>query len=111
MRYFYTDPIAAAWMERHHGMSFYMNGYKIAQPTAFCHDVIEEDKCNGRPEKYYIYPDSLHLLEPKVGDMIHAKPSPYLSFLWSRSCRSSVYENITIIQRNGLAFMWPEVEE
>ena len=60
-------------------------------------------------DKYYIHPESLHLLEPKGGDII------------KRDCGGVVFKRQlapigilgvgeVIIERNGIAFMWPDIE-
>ena len=77
--FFYTDPLAAAWMAKHFGMKF---GVK--------HNGVVHWNCIGqinqpfeplqRPEDIldpiaetvplYVHPDSLHLLEPRGCDLI-----------------------------------------
>lgn len=58
---FYSDPLAAAWMADKFGFRF--GDQRTAYPIPFCHDVIDEDRLNGRPEKYYVHADSMHLLK------------------------------------------------
>jgi hypothetical protein len=133
MKYYYTDPLAAAWMAKHFGMRFCAHDGE--------HIEIKQDgfrgTCEGEewdrwlrserssPYEYkklaYIHPDSLHLLEPKVGDLVE------LSFDTQRGVVSThqryteeqakehiagvhSWKRYKSIQRNGLAFMWPEVE-
>lgn len=146
MKYYYTDPLAAAWMGKHFGMRFDTE----IEPYLYLHG---EDNV-----PYYIHPDSLQILEPEVGDLIGAnrlKPSDfkieeaklYSKILMHDCARLPEYkysggfiippgyfyqelieteeradwifedgfENYMdcykIIQRNGIAFMWPEGEE
>jgi hypothetical protein len=59
-RYFYTDPLAAAWMAKHFGMRFrnMNNGAEITIQHIIQH-ATTGNVCN-----ICIHPDSLHLLEP-----------------------------------------------
>src|SRR4051794_7466770 len=61
-RYFYTDPLAAAWMARHFGMR-----YQALPSHITSYDFIE-GSLDGGDGPYIIHPDSLHLLEPQIGD-------------------------------------------
>jgi hypothetical protein len=67
-RWFYTDPLAAAWMAKHFGMKFNLpNG---------CECYFDEDVAEVlRPSfaggfKVYVHPDSLAVLEPREGDFV-----------------------------------------
>jgi hypothetical protein len=81
-RYFYIDPLVIAWMMQSFGMKF-------DHPTDADWDRLVPrlaENCEQmmgdypgikivmipyRPgQKWYIHPDSLHLLEPQVGDLI-----------------------------------------
>jgi hypothetical protein len=110
MKYFYTDPLAAAWMEKHFDMKFKsemtvdFSGYKYAR-------LWLENEVSGDC-RLYIHPDSLHLLEPQVGDFL---------FVGGMYIRVDNAENIIgiksmphsaiIIQRNGIPFMWPQIND
>lgn len=128
MKYFYTDPLAAAWQSKYFGMVFtdqddaiidcWMIGLHIDTHAVSTRLTAKKDR------KYYIHPDSLKLLEPRVGDMI--------THLGLRSWRIDSMDDCAyfhpnmpnesigrftlkadkpeIIQRNGIAFMWPESE-
>lgn len=109
-RYYYDDPLAAAFMAKHFGMRF-------------CNDVAIDAKCfenmgtllsMAMDEKvtiharFHIHPDSLRLLEPMVGD-VWLDPlygSPWIAK--SEDCLPLVA--VQIIRRYGLSFMWPKVE-
>lgn len=67
VKYFHTDPLVAAWMAKHFGMKFLIRtGLKYkACPIevdstirGMLHDAIDYIEW-----KYYIHPDSLHLLD------------------------------------------------
>lgn len=119
MRYYYTDPLRAAWMMRELGLKF--EGYANNYPVAFCHEMISEDKMNGRREKYYIHPDCHEMLKPQVDDVVE-----FDGFVYGLvnnidadeiaiQCDDVFYvrdiEECVIIQRNGKAFFTPEVED
>lgn len=120
-RYYYTDPLAAAWMAAKFGMAFY-NERRISRIR--CDFEIYSMMRLVDEAPFYISERSLHLLEPQVGDMIShlglrawridamdshsylhpAMPNESLTRFTLKA------ENPQIIQRNGIAFHWPEVE-
>jgi len=89
---------------------------------------------------FYIHPDSLHSLHPKAGDVLEffrryispdtidendTKPPKKEHFVWIGQSETFdewkikrikaygfdwMHESPKIIQRNGITFMWPEVE-
>ena len=93
MRYFYTDPLAAQWMDE----KFQMRFVDPSEPVWWHVDPI--------PPKIFVHPDSLHLLEMRHGDIIldqNGNPDVQAGEMSSAGCK--------IIQRKGIAFMWPESE-
>ncbi|WP_435008031.1 hypothetical protein P12x_005298 [Tundrisphaera lichenicola] len=118
-RFFYTDPLAAAWMAKHFGMQLqYIEHYSDDSWYAkICHEKIVDIAAKYGFDSYelkeiHIHPDSLHLLEPQEGDYVDLHPNGLLihngaefndAFLKRES-------NWRIIQRNGIAFHWPESE-
>lgn len=123
--YFYTDPLAAAWMSKHFRMRFRI---KSAEEGTFQEAYIEAYANHihwspvgwmGCDQRFYIHPDSLYLLEPRLGDI----GEPVLDSVFGHfdavrlSTAHELAETISplpkfsrIIQRNGVAFMWPERE-
>lgn len=111
-RWFYTDPLAAAWMARHFGMRFRGDDYTLTfGPTGLVQYV---------PDLFVIHPDSLDLLKPRPGDVLRdpqARGNPQLvldpgNHGWSISQAFATVlggGNI-IIQRRGIPFMWPDRE-
>ncbi len=79
MRYFYTDPLAAAWMAKHFGMKFGIL-YKgqvvwncigqIDRPWGPLESVADIIDPISQHEALYIHHDSHALLEPQAGDLI-----------------------------------------
>lgn len=59
-KYFYTDPLAAAWMAKWHGMRFTNFSYD---------DENNESDYMGSTIHFHIHPDTLHLLAPINGDI------------------------------------------
>lgn len=100
-RYFYTDPLAAAWMAKHFQMQ--IGDYTTSEET-ICFWGFQEG-CN----KFYIYPDSLSILQPQGGDLIEVTigTEQYTLYYYS----GGLAPGDKIIQRNGKQFFWPEVEE
>lgn len=132
-RYFYTDPLAAAWMAKNFGMIFQFqgecasdsftaqNGYRaeISIRHIPVRGGLGDSPAYLRidfgdwviPEKHYIQPDSLHLLEPQVDDIgivgIPEMPVPV-------KFTKGILDNcaiLNIIKRNNIPFMCPEMEE
>lgn len=121
MKYFYNDPLAAAWMAKHFGMRFNF----ICEDEGILYRPTNSDfidsVCGIWERIAYIHPDSLHLLEPHMGDYIIEHAQTHDVFLiddagYGKSCtlleaQAWIKEGDRIIQRNGMAFMWPESEE
>lgn len=125
-KYFYTDPLAAAWMAKHFGMRF--NGWQQGGIVSHSYRPGECDLspegCFRAPEmlllgeRFYIHFDSMHLLQPQVGDVASRRHTELgrANRIWFRI--NSDYQasalrqtGTSIIQRSGWAFMWPEREE
>lgn len=76
MRYFYTDPLKAAWMAKHFNIAFMEDTTLDSTPDDarnVCLDTAYEADCGwGRVEngKYYIEPDCYGMLKPQVGDIV-----------------------------------------
>lgn len=128
-RYYYTNPLAAAWMVKHFGMKFpWDNGKGIHSLNALCHWEHAPNRNQNR--KFYIHPDSLHLLEPKISDMVSyshpgspecieygiideiqaAHPDGQSIFLKDSGDIKPEWV-IDIIRRNGVGFHWPAFDE
>lgn len=97
IRYFHTESLAADWMEKFH-------------------DVVCEYDGEG---KYYVQDSSLQIFCPIIGDLIwvewpniadNIKHTHKCCYLWGGSKLMAEIETVKIIQRNGVAFMWPESE-
>src|ERR1700753_338061 len=90
-RYFYTDPLAAAWMAKHFKMKLesrhtdeQMSDYDIPESERWFDwfDSCVVDGCEiemvrdavryieNASGKIYIHPDSVHLLEAVAGDLV-----------------------------------------
>jgi len=124
---YYSDPLEAAYMAKHHGMVFLSSSdgeiqFSLEEESAI--PVLElitpmADNYGWVPtNRAYIHPDSLHLLEPKVGDL----------YLITEPDDDAILHNVTvvldnnlcekwrnrptgeIIRRDGKAFHWPKSE-
>lgn len=119
--WYYTDPLAAAWMAKHFGMEFVDLENVFEAIDDFVHVIVEHDG------PFEVHPDSLHLLEPQVGDLCFFWDSEYdrndaalveqidaHGCRWItdrfdiRECKEGNDSFRSIIQRNGIAFHWPE---
>lgn len=118
-KYFYTDTLAAAWMNAHFKMEFEAGTWEAVHEVS---DYGRESVCmyGFDDTKIHIHPDSLHLLDPKICDICNVNESGYGIIIgFDLVTQKAVFangilgalENIKIIQRNGIPFMWPESEE
>lgn len=124
MKYYYNNPLAAAWMCRFYAMRFMdKNGSPFDDfQFSFCY---ESESRNDMP--FYIHPDSLFLLKPKMHDLVRAKSyhgqwaTGYVVHLRSSidefiidTAPSLIFyapDGVEIIQRDNKAFIWPESEK
>lgn len=129
-KYFYTDPLAAAWMAKHFGMKIEWSNEDGWQITHLIHQSIMGNE-KVSIVKLYIHPDSLYLLDPQEGDIVNPSSSWQLAYIGSTilvknmermpnstfmdintiNDISKKYGDVIIIQRKGIPFMWPESEE
>ena len=125
-RYSYSDPLAAAWMERHFGMRLVDEEGIERMAWTLAHAT----QC-----LLFAHPDSLALLEPQVGDLVTNTHEPRNAE--HRPCsgkvvgfinrRTSAYVDVgerhngkrefcedadalRVLQRAGKPFHWPERE-
>lgn len=105
-RYFYTDPLAAAWMARTYGVIFEdYAGFRFKEEDTFWH--LEPLR------KLFVHKDSIHLFEPKNGDIGDIEGWGPVTFSRDRWISGGIVISngiYKIIQRNGIAFMWPETD-
>lgn len=129
MRYYYDDPLSAAWMAKHFGIKFITKAFENLNyyPEYSTVEDIMVNDANGcfSPLEglIYIHPDSLHLLETKISDVIEFnypyEDSKQVVMVVENS--ATVYEQgielnhidfkYKIIQRNGIPFHYPKSEE
>jgi hypothetical protein len=125
-QYFYTNPLAAAWMARRFGMKLTSAPTEEPdEPGELSTAYMEEFESRG---PYYIHLDSLPILEPQIGDFVFLSselgdvfkvcgdpPDSDIAFGQDRMhmipisiVRKRLTSDLAIIRRNGIAFMWPE---
>lgn len=126
-RRFYTDPLEAAWMSACFGMEFVTlaSGEKYKFTAG---DLLAGLDAMARGERftYHVHQDSLPLLEPIPGDLIHNgccsnyyivcdeydpnwNASNEVDHAHAREWFSGKHHG-RIIQRDGKPFFWPESE-
>lgn len=123
-RYYYTDPIAAAWMVRHHDLKVTTdviagNGKREQKPIPLWAwgRVIENWAMSAYSERFYISPESESLLEPRIGDLVTVNGGQDAHIAFHQDFVDALKANygqfagpIKIIQRDGKAFHWPQKE-
>lgn len=130
-KYFYTDPIAAAFMVREYGVEVTANKEGGGQTEPITWDLlwaIETIRSEEDYERYYVHPDSHHIFEPQVGDFYQDEDPNGISIerITKVDKIDKTYEATSdygndahwyygeelpkIIQRNGNPFFAPEVE-
>jgi hypothetical protein len=114
--FFYTDPLAAAWMAKHFGMRFIDEGKDNEAYGEDLDSFFFEGQtgatiaCIG---PFVVHPDSLHLLKPQLGDIVSmTKAMDRYAAVKDEQFIEAFEEtgDYKIIQRNGIAFHWPESE-
>lgn len=114
-RYFYTDPLAAAWMAKHFEMRF-TNGsadnHEVMRsyPSLFeLDDGLNRYEYNG---KYYIHPDSVYLLKPRKGDRLLWRGYGRTEWKYEEAYYHTEMKgwDFLILQRNNIPFMWSDHE-
>lgn len=120
MKYFYTDPLSAAWMAKHFGMTFETEpelvkvSFEGMSYKTMDFLIVSGYALDSSREVYYIHPDSLPILEPKIKDLVEVNihPEPTHLMVTSNFFEWGMYSAVSkVIQRSGVAFMWPEIEE
>jgi hypothetical protein len=120
-RFFYTDPLAAAWMAKHFGMKLVclhrneddgVDADHVGTPYPFEHAILDaemwEDAIRGTCRNIYVHPDSLPLLEPQIGDLITGRNRKVFMF---HEGATTPTENARVAERNGIPFHSPESED
>lgn len=110
MKYFYTDPLAAAWMANKFMMEFVADDGREIIITDLGFDFKNPTALDRSPRKAFISPDSLHILGLCEGDLgidINGQIQRY-DTEWSNPFIAIL--PMRVIYRNGTPFMWPEVE-
>lgn len=122
-RYFYENPLKAAWMTYEFKFKFGMQSGPdpfYSGPFGF-RPLSVEDLVNASWKRpIYLHPDCHAMLEPQEGD-IGAYTDRFESCLTWNQTSGGYWENdegssisrkdIQIIRRNGKAFFMPEIEE
>lgn len=120
MKYYYNCPLKAAYMARYHGLSFGLDFGGDVQwspiraaelndfgPLYEWEAILDQYNIHS---KFYIHQDSLHLLEPLEYDLIQWPTNAAQEYDQTVCGYTFKHGGGKIIQRNGKAFMWPEVE-
>jgi len=69
MKYFYTDPLAAAFMAREYGVKLLACGEPIDEADIF-YEYNPTMKIELDEDLIYVHPDSMAIFEPKAGDAV-----------------------------------------
>lgn len=115
-KYFYTDPLKAAWMFRE--FDFQYEHLADGNPAVWTRINDFHAK-----REFVLLPHCVEILQPKIGDvgLDSRHPHPigcrYYNYIWNTNAEfagSKLYFPnlpVKIIQRNGIAFFMPESEE
>lgn len=121
-RHFYTDPIAAAWQMKHHGMKLYQMAHvptvdfatdeKSISVYRFPLKTWETINIKKGGIFLFLHPDSLRLLEPQEGDLICKEDLASTVYRGKNGLFASMpLQGAIVVSRNGKPFFWPEREE
>ena len=127
MKYYYDCPIKAYYMKKYFNMDYAGPKSELGKELGYNfvdnYRFLDENKntvCWKSSEgKIYIEPSSLHLLEPQSGDLVSINGGESANVIMHEELfrdRLKLMEPqfskpLTIIQRNGKPFFWPEAEE
>jgi hypothetical protein len=116
-RYFYSDPLAAAWMSKHFGM-------RITDANGVAESI--EDMCttawllDESEALWYLHSDSVQLLDPQNGDLVQHRGMigvydacgqiVIVSEAVETHCYNIRTDDYRIILRDGKPFHWPQSE-
>ncbi len=107
MRYYYSDPLAAAWMGKYHGIEF-SDGDSLQSCCEAIGIFANDLEGLGR---FFIHPDSLNLLQPQAMDLVKIRNEYGVLPIPPADMVERIDASYRIIQRGGIPFMWPEVED
>lgn len=107
MKLYYKNPLEAAWMWINFDMKIEGDADYMVIARAIQIDKYRNKKGDLDNFKYYIHQDSLNMLEPRDGDIIERLERGV--YTWNSNCMILSLDE-KIIQRSGIAFMWPERE-
>jgi hypothetical protein len=123
-RYFYRDPLEAAYMAIAHGMDYeqpLIYGTRT-ETTSDDEGNITGRKCVGMLEwpweeserRFYLRETSLPLLMPRIGDLaeicIPEGDDGLLECAYEKVTDGTKWSAREVIQRDGKPFFWPERE-
>ncbi len=111
MKYFYTDPLAATWMHRKFQMGFHIRKQGALQPKDkdFNYLSLTQEQMRKFGVSFVVRNECLYLLNPLQGDVIIGDYSGFEQIrFWDIADERKSFRKI--IQRDGIAFMWPESE-
>jgi hypothetical protein len=120
-RHYYNDPLAAAWMAKHHKFKLQYADIGGAMHDLDCRTMLQDEleiPSNPRLCRVYVHPDSAPLLEPEGTDLCEVEYDDGF-------CNCRVVENwgysqlsgkrpelklIAILRRRGKPFFMPDSE-
>jgi hypothetical protein len=129
-RFFYSDPHEAAFMAKHYGMRIFVktnskSGIALSVSENMAQDAEWRNICvmetGSKETKYYIHPESLHLLNALQGDEGADKngyQARYTGTNWEVATYPNAFnegdevqravEPVVIDKRSGKHFFWPQ---
>ena len=110
MKYFYTDPSKAGWMNERFGV-------ELTTPFKYEYDYGNSATFVGNPtaDKIYVHPDSYPIFEMRIGDLVLHKRGRIAKRLKESEKVPGLYVHFlgcmgNIIERDGKQFFMPEKE-
>lgn len=105
MKYYYTDPLKAAWMAQEHNLIVSIKDNIVVSWQAILRLAIKT-AANDYELRYYVSPHCHEMLKPQEDDLCCFGGDEFYIF------DGYGYSNVIteIIKRNGKAFFMPEIE-
>lgn len=108
---YYDDPLAADYMAREYGVKYEEVPELEVDSNAYIMTLYTDDGLYEGPKHFTITPDSLHIFEPKVGDLVSYNKclkDNYGIFHEPDPEYKDNFKGIPIIQRENKPFFWPK---
>jgi hypothetical protein len=108
IKFFYTDPLAAAWQAKHFEIKIFTTGLdngvhpkRIRDWDEDAMSIAEDVARDVATDRYYIHAESMNVLHPRIGDLIVW--DAYKDKSWGYGC------NVRLNEKHDLSGIWRDI--